>query len=271
MAIRTEVVRYGDGSGYLALPERAAPPLPGVIVIQEIMGLTDHIEEVTRRVAAAGYVALAPDLYAVDGERPAPLGRDRMTKAMAFMRSLPPGAAFGDPAARDAALARLPADEGTLVKETMTAMMGQFPRMPQLASSLRGAVRYLRHERLETRAGKVGCVGFCMGGGLSALLACEEPELSAAVVYYGTSPAAEKIAGIACPMLGFYGEKDVRVTSGVAPFAEAMKNAGKSFEYHVYPGAMHAFFNDDGGAYNVDAARDSFSRMLAFFQKHLGG
>jgi carboxymethylenebutenolidase len=270
MAIRTEVERCGDCSGYLAMPSRAALPLPAVVVIQEITGVTDHMEDVVRRIAAAGYVAVAPDLYAIKGERPPALGRERMTKAMAFMRTLPPGA-FGDPAARDAGLAKLPDAERKAIGETMGQMFEASRRMQEMVFSLRSAVHYLRHERPETRQQKVGCVGFCMGGGLSALLACEEPELSACVVYYGMSPAAEKVPGISCPVLGFYGEKDPRVTSGVPAFAEAMKSAGKSFESHVYPGAMHAFFNDDGGAYDVRAARDSFPRMLEFFQKHLSG
>ena len=270
MAIRTEVVRCGDCSGYLAMPARAALPLPGVIVIQEISGITDHMEDVVRRIAAAGYVAVAPDLFAVKGERPPALGRERMSRAMAFMQTLPPGS-FGNAEARDAGLARLPETEANLIRESLSAMFAQMQKMPQMVFSLRSAVHYMRHERPETRQQKIGCVGFCMGGGLSALLACEEPELSASVVYYGMSPAAEKIPGIACPMLGFYGEKDPRVTSGVAAFDEAMRQAGKSFEHHVYPGAMHAFFNDDGGAYDVRAARDSFPRMLSFFQKHLAG
>jgi carboxymethylenebutenolidase len=108
-----------------------------------------------------------------------------------------------------------------------------------------------------------------MGGGLSALLACEEPELSAAVVYYGTSPSAEEVAGIACPVLAFYGEKDARVNAGIPGFEEAMRKGGKSFEHHVYPGAAHAFFNDDGASYEVRAARDSFARMMMFFARLL--
>jgi carboxymethylenebutenolidase len=268
MAIRTEVVRCGDCSGYLAIPARAELPLPAVVVIQEITGITEHMEDVTRRIAAAGYLALAPDLYAVKGERPQALGRERVTKAMTFMRSLPPGS-FGDPAARDAGLAKLPEAERAPVGETLGQMFAAAGRTQNMVFSLRSAVHYLREERPESRQQKVGCVGFCMGGGLSALLACEEPELSACVVYYGGSPAVEKVPGIACPVLGFYGEKDVRVTSGVPAFDEAMLKAGKSFEHHVYPGAMHAFFNDDGGAYDVRAVRDSFPRMLAFFQKHL--
>ena len=61
-------------------------------------------------------------------------------------------------------------------------------RLQGMVAPLRRAVRYLRAERAETRQQPVGCVGFCMGGSLSALLACEEPELSAAAVYYGNAP-----------------------------------------------------------------------------------
>jgi carboxymethylenebutenolidase len=245
--------------------------LPGVVVIQEIGGLNEHMEDVTRRIAAAGYVALAPDLYAVKGERPAALGRERVAAAMAAMRTFPPGA-FGDPAARDAGLAQLPEAERRPVGETLGQLFVGFrDRMPAMLSALRDAVRYLRHERPETREQKVGCVGFCMGGGLSALLACEEPELSAAVVYYGGAPAAEKLGGIAGPVLAFYGEKGARVNAGIPAFEEGMRNLGKSYEHHIYPGAAHAFFNDDGGSYDVRAARDSFARMLTFFSKNLTG
>lgn len=271
MAIRTESVRYGDGSGYLALPERAAFPLPGVVVIQEIWGLNEHIEDVTRRIAAAGYAALAPDLFVVNGERPAALGRERVASAVAFTRTLPPGA-FGDPAARDAGLAQLPEEKRRPVGETLNQLFAAMrDRMPAMLSALRGAVGYLRHERPETRGQKVGCVGFCMGGGLSALLACEEPEVSAAVVYYGTTPAAEKLGGIAGPVLAFYGEKDQRVNAGIPGFEEGMRKLGKSYEHHVYPGAAHSFFNDDAASYDVRAARDSFARMLTFFAKNLTG
>jgi len=271
MAIRTESVRYGDGSGYLAFPERAALPVPGVVVIQEIWGLNDHIEDVTRRIAAAGYAALAPDLFAVKGERPAALGRERVVSAVAFTRTLPPGA-FGDPAARDAALAQLPEEKRRPIGETLNQLFAAMrDRMPAMLSALRSAVGYLRNERPETRGQKVGCVGFCMGGGLSALLACEEPEVSAAVVYYGTTPAPEKLGGIAGPVLAFYGEKDQRVNAGIPGFEEGMRKLGKSYEHHVYPGAAHSFFNDDALSYDVHAARDSFARMLTFFAKNLTG
>ncbi|MGA2763820.1 MAG: dienelactone hydrolase family protein [Spirochaetia bacterium] len=270
MAIKTEWVRYEDQVGFLALPSNATPPLPAVVVIQEIMGVTEHIEDVTRRIAAAGYVALAPDLFSVNGERPPALTRDRIISVMAFVRQLPPGA-MGDPAAREAGLAKLPDGERRLIGESMGQIFASAGRMDAMTSQLRSAVRYLRSERPETRQQPVGCVGFCMGGGLSALLACEEPELGACAVYYGNSPSAEKAAKIRCPVIAFYGEKDQRVNAGVPAFVEAMQKGGKSFEHHTYPGALHAFFNDDGKMYNVQAARDSFARLLTFFAKNLAG
>jgi carboxymethylenebutenolidase len=272
MAIKGEWVKYGDEVGYLALPELAAAPLPGVLVIQEVWGVNEHIEEVTRRIAAAGYVALAPDLFAVRGERPAALSRERITQAVAFMRRLPPGAAM-DPAVRDAELAKLPEVDRRLISESFGQMFGSAApdRLQGMVAPLRKAVRHLRSERAETRQQPVGCVGFCMGGSLAALLACEEPELAAAAVYYGSTPSAEKIANITCPVIAFYGEKDQRVNAGIPGFEEAMRRGGKSYEHHLYPGANHAFFNDDGPRYDVRAMRDSFARLLTFFLKNLTG
>jgi Dienelactone hydrolase and related enzymes len=234
------------------------------------MGVNDQIEDVTRRIAAAGYAALAPDLYAKDGVRPEPLRRERVDEAMAFMATMPPAARF-DPAARDAAMAALPADEKARILESFTTIFGQVGRLPEYVAPLREALAYLRMERAESKGRKVGCVGFCMGGGLCALLACEEPELSAAAVFYGSPPPPEKLAGIACPVRAFYGELDQRVTSTAPALAEAMKAAGKDFEYRVYPGANHGFFNDSGPGYDVDASRDSFARILGFFAAKLTG
>ena len=73
MAILTETISKPELTGYLARPERAQGPLPGVLVIQEAWGVDAHIEDVTRRFAAAGYLALAPDLFSEGGKRPAPL------------------------------------------------------------------------------------------------------------------------------------------------------------------------------------------------------
>jgi carboxymethylenebutenolidase len=268
VAIKEEWIRYGDQLGYFAIPERGARPLPSVLVIQEIYGVNRQIRDVTRRIAAAGYAALAPDLFAQGGERPEALAEERVDEAMAFGQSLPPGGLF-DPAAREAALARLPEDRRGRLGETLAAVSAVPRALPSLVAPLRRALRYLREERPETSGKRTGCVGFCMGGGLSTLLACEESELSAAAVYYGQSPASEKAAAIRCPVLGFYGGKDQRVNAGIPDFERAMKAAGKSYEYRIYEGAGHAFFNDDSPAYHVDAARDSFARLLSFFAANL--
>jgi carboxymethylenebutenolidase len=108
-----------------------------------------------------------------------------------------------------------------------------------------------------------------MGGGLSALLACNDPELAVACIYYGMSPPAELLPRIACPVYGFYGGEDARINGGLPAFAEAMAKAGKRFEQHVYPGAAHAFFNDQRPSYHAAASRDALVRTLQAFRTHL--
>ena len=91
-----------EGKHHTALvvrPVSAALPLPAVIVVQEAWGIDDHILDVVARVAAAGYVAVAPDLYWQDGGRPAPLVAGRVAVAKRFMDSLPPGAGATQPGA----------------------------------------------------------------------------------------------------------------------------------------------------------------------------
>jgi carboxymethylenebutenolidase len=272
MAIKGEWIHYGKGTGYFARPERAIGPLPGVLVIQEIGGVNRQIEDVTRRIAAAGYAALAPDLFAVDGVKPPALSSERVAEAFAYSATLPPGTMF-DPSTREAALAKLPEAERLRIGETFGQVFSFIApgRVEALVPVLRLGFRHLREERPETKGQRIGCVGFCMGGGLSALLACEEGEVSGAAVFYGNSPPAEKIPRINCPLIAFYGAKDQRVNAGIPAFQEAMRAAGKSYEYHIYEGAGHAFFNDDAASYNESAVRDSYARLLGFFAKNLAG
>ena len=268
MAIKGSWIHYGDQSGYFAYPENASQPLPAIIVIQEIWGVNEHIEDIARRFAAAGYAVLAPDLFAVGGKRPAALSPGRISKAMTFIKQLPP-AVWKDPALRDSELSRLAEPDRSEIGETCNRLLAGIGRMQEFVPQLKKAVRHLREEQPKTKDQKVACVGFCMGGGLSALLACEEPELSGAAVFYGNTPPAEKIPSIACPVIGFYGAEDQRINEGIPAFEEGLRALGKTYERSIYDGANHAFFNDDSQSYNVDAVRDSFVRLLTFFHKTL--
>jgi carboxymethylenebutenolidase len=271
MSIRTESVRYGENqrfSGYLCVPERAAPPLPAVIVVQEAWGVTAHIEDVTRRIAAAGYAAIAPDLYAEGGARPAALTNERLLATGAFLRASPP-TVWRDPAARAAELAKRPADEATLLRETFEAMSANVSSPAVLLPALTATARYLRSACDLTRGQKVAIMGFCLGGSLSGLYACHDPELAAAAIFYGSPPPAELLKNIACPVLGFYGATDAFIAAALPAFVEAMKTEGKDFEHHVYEGVGHAFYNDGGPSYAAAAVRDATPRLLAFLRDRL--
>jgi len=138
----------------------------------------------------------------------------------------------------------------------------------EATTDLKAALAFLdAHARV--RPGQLGSVGFCWGGARSFLLAAESERLRAAVVFYGSAPPPEKLAQVRAPILGLYGETDERITSRVPEVAEALKKAGKKFEYKIYPGAGHAFFNDTGQRYDANAAKDAWARTLAFFREHL--
>lgn len=267
MAVKGEQIQYGDQLGYLALPEHAAAPLPAVVVIHDLLGLSDHVEDVTRRIAAAGYAALAPDLFAAGGARPAALMQDRIEEAMTYLGRLSP-AARSDRAAREAELAKLPEPERLRIGQTIGRLFAFAApgRWVDSVATLRHAVRYLRSERPETIGQRVAC----MGEELSILLACAEPELSGAAVFYATAPPAAKLTEIHCPVIAFYGAKDAVAGAAIPGFADATRHAGKSFEYHIYEGAGRGFFYDTKpNYYDVGASRGAFARLLTFFLKTL--
>jgi len=135
-------------------------------------------------------------------------------------------------------------------------------------ADLKAGLAYLdAHSKV--KRGRLASVGFCWGGARSFTLAIESENLRAAVVFYGSTPPLERLAGVKCPVLGIYGETDERITSRVPETAEAMNRAGKRFEYKIYPGAGHAFFNDTGERYDAAAAKDAWTRTLAFLRTTL--
>jgi len=199
-------------------------------------------------------------------DRPA-LARERVVEALRFLGGLP-AAVLTDGAAREAALSRLPEPEALRIGETIPAVLAfSTPAgLRSLVGPLRTAVRHLWYERPETRGQKVASVG----EGLSALLACHEPEPSAAAVFYGMTPSAEELTAIRCPIIAFYGAQDERVNEGIVGFADGLRAADMPFEWHLYAGAGHGFFNDTQPAYyDVTASRDAFARLLMFLLKAL--
>jgi carboxymethylenebutenolidase len=270
MSLHSEWVRYGSSREYSGLavwPERAQLPLPAVIVIQEAWGVNDHIEDVTRRFAQAGYVAFAPDLFAREGQRPPLLSRGALDDLLAFVNEAGP-MVFRDMELRKAALAKLPDDQAKRMGDTMTALFGTaLSQLDLYVPHVTEAAKYLRTQLPASKGRKIASVGFCMGGSVSALLACHDPELAGAAVFYGGAPPDDQMPKINCPVIAFHGSTDARLITALPAFQEAMKKHGKSLETHVYEGAQHAFFNDIRPSYNSDAVRDSFARVLEFFRR----
>lgn len=117
----------------------------------------------------------------------------------------------------------------------------------------------------------VGIVGFCMGGALSLFAACANAErVGACVVYYGGNrKVTYDIDRLQAPVLGHWAEDDAFANASRDRVEEDLRRFGKAYEFHTYPGTRHAFFNDERPNYDRDAAQLSWTRTLAFFDRHL--
>lgn len=228
-AIRTEMIEYpspnGHGSvrGLLARPAAATGRLPAVLVVHENRGLTPYIEDVVRRTAKAGYLALGPDGLTSLGGYP---GNDDAGREM--QRRLDPAALLAD----------------------------FFAGFEQLASH-------------PESTGKVGAVGFCYGGGVCNALAVAYPNLAASVPFYGRQAEIADVPAIAAPLLLHYAENDERINAGWPAYEAALKQHGKTYTAHFYPGTNHGFHNDTTPRYDPAAARLAWARTLDFFAAHL--
>ena len=186
---------------FIAYPERKEKAT-AVLVIHEIFGLTDWVRGVADQLAEAGYIAIAPDL--LSGAAPGGGGTAELGGGDAVRKaisSLPPA---------------------------------------QVTADLDAVAKYVAG--LPACNGKITVAGFCWGGSQSFRYATHNPDLKAAFVFYGTGPEnEEELSRIACPVCGFYGGNDARVTSTVNKTAEQMKRAGKSFYPVNYTDAGHGF------------------------------
>jgi carboxymethylenebutenolidase len=129
------------------------------------------------------------------------------------------------------------------------------------------AVEYLKTEPEAT--GKVACMGFCWGGGVTNQVAVNAPDLTAAVPFYGSQPAPEDVPKIKAAMLIHYAGNDERIDAGIPAFEEALKKAGVQYKIYMYEGAGHAFMNDTGARYDKEAAELAWARTVAFLREEL--
>ena len=185
-----------------------------IVVIHEIFGMSDWVQQLTDELAEAGYIAIAPDLLSGMG----PNGGG--TSDVATKGSNAIGTAIRD----------LPPD--------------------QITADLNAVADYV--SKLPGANGKVAVTGYCWGGSQSFRFATNRPSLKAAFVFYGSAPqtnaqgqpyAPDKtaLARIGAPVYGFYAENDMRIDATVPPTTDAMKEAGKKYDPVTYAGAGHGF------------------------------
>ena len=194
--------------------------------------------------------------------------------------------ALGDQLAQDGFIAIVPdflsgkgpdgggsASLGASVGQTIRTLSGA-----EMTQRLNAAMEY--GKKIPSSNGKTGVTGFCWGGTQTFDYAIAQPNLNAAVVYYGNptagrpSPevaAEEDYAKIKAPVLGMYGGSDNRINSTIPATEAAMKKLGKFYEPHIFDGAGHGFMFAQAGANgaNLKAAEQAWPLTIAFFQKHL--
>jgi carboxymethylenebutenolidase len=204
---------------------------PVVIIIHEIYGLSDWIRAVADQLAKEGFIAVAPDL--ISGMGPNGGGTD-------------------------AAGSR---DEVTKIIRGLNA--------EETYKRLNTVRTYAM--KLPSATGKTATVGYCWGGGRSFGYACAQPELNAAVVYYGTSPDSTELLRIKAPVLGLYGGDDARVNSTIPAAAQQMKGMNKAYEPEILEGAGHGFLRAQTGrdGANMRATQKSWPKTIAFLKKNL--
>lgn len=244
MEIKTEKVEIPVGeagmAGYLARPDEGGP-FPAVLVWMEIFGINSHIREVTERVAREGYVALAPD----------------------FFHRTHPGLELGY---SDDEMQKGFEPYGQLHADSMLA-------------DARAAIAWLRG-RDDVRGDRLGAMGFCVGGHMTYLCACET-DIAAAASFYGggiagpegfggaesTLGRTPKIRGRILCLLG--DEDDYIPLDQVEAIKDALEKAEIRHDVKVYPGVGHGFFCDQRDSYDETSATDAWAKTKALFEQEL--
>lgn len=240
----TEYVTFPSGNAtiraYLAQP-RASGPFPAVIVIHEVFGLNDHIEDVTRRFAAQGFLALAPNLYSRDSSFDAK-----------------------DPDAPKPNGADLPDEQIVQDLEQSAA----FLRLQSTSTNRVGCIGFCSGGRqtllLACRSTQVDAAVDCWGGFITRASATELTTPNRPV------PVIELVDALHCPLYGVFGAEDQNPSPDDARLLERrLRAAGKLATIEIFQNAGHAFFADYRPHYREQAAHDLWPKVLDFFRRHL--
>lgn len=229
----------GIPAGDVRIPAYRAMPatgtsFPTILVIQEIFGIHEHIKDLCRRLAKAGYLAVAPYLYAREGE-------------VSGLESIP---------------------------EIYAKVVSHVPDA-QVMSDLDATVDWAAKNGGD--ANRLVATGFCWGGRAIWLYAAHSSALRAGAAWYGrliSAPTAlqprnpiDVVAELKAPVIGLYGGKDAGIpVEHVEQMQAALKAARKPSEIHLYPEAQHGFNADYRPSYDPGAAKDGWTKMLAFFE-----
>ena len=233
---------------YVARPD-ASGVAPGVIVIQHAGGVDAFIQETCDRLAAAGYVAAAPNLY-----------HRQKDNILGEVADMPPGPE------------RL---------QRLMEKLGKF-NDDEIVRDVQATLDLLR-EYDEIGPSPIGVTGFCMGGRVVFLAAARVPGLAAGGMFYPAAMAMpwgiegpapiEQAEAVGCPLIGFFGNDDTNPTPElVAQIDDALTKYGKEHRFHAYDGAGHAFMDfSNPHTYREHAAHDAWPKLLAFFDETLKG
>jgi carboxymethylenebutenolidase len=219
----------GTMRGLLARPA-TGDKFPVVVVIHENRGLNPYIEDVVRRLAVAGFMAIGPDAIWPLGGYP---GVDK----------------YGAEADEKAAGMQKQLDAAKITEDFIAA--GEF---------------LLKHSQ---STGKLGAVGFCFGGSMVNRLAVRMPQLAAGVPFYGAAPAVEDVPKIKAALLLNFAEQDPNINGRWPEYEAALKASGVKYEAYVYPKTNHGFHNDTTPRYDAEAAKLAWQRTIDHFNKTL--
>ncbi len=242
----TDGLKVADGqvdSGGFRLPIFQAQPAgagkyPVVVVIPEIWGMHEYIKDVVRRFARRGFLAITFEPYARTG---GVLNLPDQQALLKVVNAVPDAQAMAD----------------------LDAIVAYAKKLP------------------DARADRIGVTGFCRGGLYTLLFAARSADVKAAVAWYGPIKPAKTAeirtvgpldvaARIQAPVLGLYGEADQGIPVADAKEMEsALRAAGKTAEFVIYPDAPHAFHADYRPSYRENAAKDAWARCLAWFNEYL--